>query len=302
MKDKFTLTITDVNGSRHFLLSQIIKKVIIYFTTFVFVVIVLGALYINYLADKRSELLKEQEALSSKNTKLFSQNESMQKSLEEKTALYDELQTQLADIEENLGLKQDESLDIPERLEKVKLTNDQAYLFLTQIPNGHVIEDNGVTGNFGWRHHPILNKKEFHPGIDLRAALNTPIYAPANGVVEYAAYSNNGYGYSVILIHNFGFKTVYAHMMRKDVVKAGQFVKKGDLLGYTGNTGLSTGPHLHYEVRFINKLLDPKIFIDLNRKNYEQIFEKERRVPWQSLIKALLLQYPKLQSFQTEQK
>ncbi|WP_257941824.1 M23 family metallopeptidase [Campylobacter lari] len=302
MKDKFTLTITDVNGSRHFLLSQIIKKVIIYFTSFVFVVIVLGALYINYLADKRSELLKEQEALSSKNTKLFSQNESMQKSLEEKTALYDELQTQLADIEENLGLKQDESLDIPERLEKVKLTNDQAYLFLTQIPNGHVIEDNGITGNFGWRHHPILNKKEFHPGIDLRAALNTPIYAPANGVVEYAAYSNNGYGYSVILIHNFGFKTVYAHMMRKDVVKAGQFVKKGDLLGYTGNTGLSTGPHLHYEVRFINKLLDPKIFIDLNRKNYEQIFEKERRVPWQSLIKALLLQYPKLQSFQTGQK
>ncbi|EPC9468076.1 MULTISPECIES: M23 family metallopeptidase [Campylobacter] len=302
MKDKFTLTITDVNGSRHFLLSQIIKKVIIYFTTFVFVVIVLGALYINYLADKRSELLKEQEILSSKNTKLFSQNESMQKSLEEKTALYDELQTQLADIEDNLGLKQDESLDIPERLEKVKLTNDQAYLFLTQIPNGHVIEDNGVTGNFGWRHHPILNKKEFHPGIDLRAALKTPIYAPANGVVEYAAYSNNGYGYSVILIHNFGFKTVYAHMTRQDVVKAGQFVKKGDLLGYTGNTGLSTGPHLHYEVRFINKLLDPKIFIDLNRKNYEQIFEKERRVPWQSLIKALLLQYPKLQSFQTEQK
>ncbi|EAH7585283.1 M23 family metallopeptidase [Campylobacter lari] len=302
MKDKFTLTITDVNGSRHFLLSQIIKKVIIYFTTFVFVVIVLGALYINYLADKRSELLKEQETLSAKNTKLFSQNESMQKSLEEKTALYGELQTQLADIEENLGLKQDEGLDIPERLEKIKLTNDQAYLFLTQIPNGHVIEDNGVTGNFGWRHHPILNKKEFHPGIDLRAALNTPIYAPANGVVEYAAYSNNGYGYSVILIHNFGFKTVYAHMMRKDVVKAGQFVKKGDLLGYTGNTGLSTGPHLHYEVRFINKLLDPKIFIDLNRKNYEQIFDKERRVPWQSLIKALLLQYPKLQSFQTEQK
>ncbi|AJC92816.1 zinc metallopeptidase, M23 family [Campylobacter subantarcticus LMG 24377] len=302
MKDKFTLTITDVNGSRHFLLSQIIKKVVLYFTSFVFIVIVLGALYINYLADKRSELLKEQEALSATNTKLFSQNESMQKSLEEKTALYDELQTQLADIEDNLGLKQDESLDIPERLEKIKLTNDQAYLFLTQIPNGHVIEDNGITGNFGWRHHPILNKKEFHPGIDLRAALKTPIYAPANGVVEYAAYSNNGYGYSVILIHNFGFKTVFAHMTRQDVVKAGQFVKKGDLLGYTGNTGLSTGPHLHYEVRFINKLLDPKIFIDLNRKNYEQIFEKERRVPWQSLIKALLLQYPKLQSFQTEQK
>ncbi|EMJ8697875.1 M23 family metallopeptidase, partial [Campylobacter upsaliensis] len=127
-------------------------------------------------------------------------------------------------------------------------------------------------------------------GIDLAASIGTPIYAPASGVVEFSGYSNNGYGYNVILLHNFGFKSVFAHMTRKDVVKAGDFVNKGDLIGYTGNTGLSTGPHLHYEVRFINKALEPLYFLNLKRKNMNEFFNQERRVPWQSLIKAVSAQ------------
>ena len=79
-------------------------------------------------------------------------------------------------------------------------------------------------------------------------------------------------------------------MTRKDVVKAGDFVNKGDLIGYTGNTGLSTGPHLHYEVRFINKTLEPLYFLNLKRKNMNEFFNQERRVPWQSLIKAVSAQ------------
>ncbi|MCH5336281.1 MAG: M23 family metallopeptidase, partial [Campylobacter sp.] len=119
----------------------------------------------------------------------------------------------------------------------------------------------------------------------------TPVYATANGVVEFAGYNENGYGYNVILLHNFGFKTVFAHMTRRDVVKAGQFVKKGELIGYSGNTGLSTGPHLHYEVRFINKTLEPLPFLNLQRKNMNNFFNTERRVPWQSLIEAVLAQH-----------
>ncbi|EAJ6041490.1 M23 family metallopeptidase, partial [Campylobacter jejuni] len=152
----------------------------------------------------------------------------------------------------------------------------------------------GITGNFGWREHPLLKRREFHPGIDLRAEIGTPIYAPASGVVEFSGYSDNGYGYNVILLHNFGFKTVFAHMMRKEVVKAGQFVNKGQLIGYSGNTGLSTGPHLHYEVRFINKTLEPLYFLNLQRKNMNDFFNQERRVPWQSLIKAVSAQHPAL--------
>ncbi|EHK6249738.1 M23 family metallopeptidase [Campylobacter upsaliensis] len=214
----------------------------------------------------------------------------MQQSLDEKAAQYAVIEDKIASFEEALGLENENNLTISARLENLNLTNDQQQGILNQIPNGWPITNKGVTGKFGWREHPILKRKEFHPGIDLAASIGTPIYAPASGVVEFSGYSNNGYGYNVILLHNFGFKSVFAHMMRKDVVKAGDFVNKGDLIGYTGNTGLSTGPHLHYEVRFINKTLEPLYFLNLKRKNMNEFFNQERRVPWQSLIKAVSAQ------------
>ncbi len=164
------------------------------------------------------------------------------------------------------------------------------------IPNGDVIKHNGVSATFGWRTHPILHRKQFHPGVDLRAPVGTPIYAPADGVVEFAGYNaTNGFGYVVIIEHNFGFKSRFAHMSRKDVVKEGEFIKKGTLIGYSGNTGLSTGPHLHYEIRFIQRPLDPINFIKWNSKNYEEIFKKEQRVSWQSLVRTLADLTPKQQ-------
>ncbi|ELU5093187.1 M23 family metallopeptidase [Campylobacter upsaliensis] len=214
----------------------------------------------------------------------------MQQSLDEKAAQYAVIEDKIASFEEALGLENENNLTISTRLENLNLTNDQQQGILNQIPNGWPITNKGVTGKFGWREHPILKRKEFHPGIDLAASIGTPIYAPASGVVEFSGYSNNGYGYNVILLHNFGFKSVFAHMTRKDVVKAGDFVNKGDLIGYTGNTGLSTGPHLHYEVRFINKTLEPLYFLNLKRKNMNEFFNQERRVPWQSLIKAVSAQ------------
>lgn len=302
LKNKFSITITSINGSRHFYLNQVIKKIALYFCLFIIIIILLGGLYISYLGQKTSEYAKEHKTLSLQNEKLFKKNLTMQNSLDKKAKEYEELQDQVASIEERIGIRTNEDTNVDKRLAKISLTNAQQQFFLTQIPNGYVIPNKGVTGNFGWRWHPILNKKEFHPGIDLRAAPGTPVIAPADGVVEFARYSNNGYGYSVVLIHNYGFKTVFAHMQRKNVVKAAQFVKKGDLLGYTGNTGLSTGPHLHYEVHFLNKLLQPQEFLSLNRKNLNKFLTKEDRVPWQSLIKALLLQFQTLQLFQQAQK
>lgn len=302
MKDKFSITITNINGSKHFLLNDIIKKIFLYFCLGIVLIILLGALYISYLGAKTSAYEKEHDVLSLKNERLFKQNLNMQNSLDKKAREYQELEDQVSTIEERIGIRSEDEQPVNDRLAKITLTNAEQQFILTQIPNGYVIENKGVTGNFGWRQHPILKRKEFHPGIDLRAAVGTPIYAPADGVVEFARYSNNGYGYSVVLIHNFGFKTVFAHMQRKDVVKAAQFVKKGDLLGYTGNTGLSTGPHLHYEVHFLNNLLSPKEFLSLNRKNFSDFLKKEDRVPWQSLIKALLLQFQTQQLSQKEQK
>ena len=291
IKDKFTITITDINGSRHFYLSQIIKKIALYIIIFVFLFLVLSGFYIKYLDGKVSELDEKKQELLEKTKELEITNEQMQKSVEEKAQQYSMIEDKIAAFEESLGLESENNISITQRLDNLELTNEQQSSILSQIPNGYPIVNKGITGNFGWREHPVLKRREFHPGIDLRADVGTPIYAPANGVVEFAGYNENGYGYNVILLHNFGFKTVFAHMTRRDVVKAGQFVKKGDLIGYSGNTGLSTGPHLHYEVRFINKTLEPLYFLNLQRKNMNNFFNTERRVPWQSLIKAVSVQH-----------
>lgn len=290
LKNKFTITISDINGSRHFYLNQIIKKIVLYIIAFVFLFLISSGFYIKYLDSKVDALDGKREELLKKSKELETLNMTMQQSLDEKAAQYAVIEDKIASFEEALGLENENNLTISARLENLNLTNDQQQGILNQIPNGWPITNKGVTGKFGWRDHPILKRKEFHPGIDLAASIGTPIYAPASGVVEFSGYSNNGYGYNVILLHNFGFKSVFAHMTRKDVVKAGGFVNKGDLIGYTGNTGLSTGPHLHYEVRFINKTLEPLYFLNLKRKNMNEFFNQERRVPWQSLIKAVSAQ------------
>jgi len=149
------------------------------------------------------------------------------------------------------------------------------------------------SSRFGWRENPILKRKEFHAGTDLRAPIGTPVLAPADGVVKFIQYNqNSGYGNVVSLSHNYGFESYYAHLMNKAIVKEGQFVKKGDIIAYSGNSGMSTGPHLHYEIKFIGRLLDPETFLRWKGSNFTEIFQKEKRVTWESLIKLINAQYP----------
>ncbi len=184
-----------------------------------------------------------------------------------------------------IGLTPDSTEEINTRLENINLTKIQEQSLLNSIPSGNVLPDMRITAKFGWRKHPILKRREFHRGIDLKASRKTPIKSPANGVIEFAGFNkNSGYGYLVIIDHNFGFQTRYGHLYKKMIVKAGQFVRKGEIIGYTGNSGLSTGPHLHYEVRFILRPLNPIYFLKWSKDNFKEIFKKERRVPWESLI------------------
>ena len=109
------------------------------------------------------------------------------------------------------------------------------------------------------RMHPVLKKPRPHKGIDLAAKTETPIYATANGIVEIAQFSKSA-GNWVMINHQNGYKTKYFHMT-SFAVKPKQEVKAGDLVGYVGTTGYSSGPHLHYEIREKNTPLDPKNFM-----------------------------------------
>lgn len=115
-----------------------------------------------------------------------------------------------------------------------------------------------VTSHFNpRRRHPITGAIRPHRGIDLKARTGTPVYAPADGVVEYAR-SLSGYGRTVKLNHAKGYDTLYAHLSRyAKGLRAGQSVNKGQLIAYVGNTGMSTGPHLHYEIHVNGVAKDP---------------------------------------------
>jgi murein DD-endopeptidase MepM/ murein hydrolase activator NlpD len=112
-----------------------------------------------------------------------------------------------------------------------------------------------VTSGFGMRFHPILHAVREHDGIDLAAPIGTPVFATQDGVVRMAD-RHGGYGLFVDLDNGSGLQTRYGHMSRLSVV-AGQRVRKGQLIGSVGSTGLSTGPHLHYEVRLNGQAVNP---------------------------------------------
>jgi murein DD-endopeptidase MepM/ murein hydrolase activator NlpD len=129
-----------------------------------------------------------------------------------------------------------------------------------------------VASGFGYRMDPIYKTKKFHTGMDFTAPTGTEIYATGNGKVEYIEKSFRGYGNHIIINHGFGYQTLYGHMSVINV-RIGQEVKRGDVIGYVGNTGKSTGPHLHYEVIKNDEKINPVNFYfnDLTAEEYERM-------------------------------
>lgn len=132
-----------------------------------------------------------------------------------------------------------------------------------------------VASGFGYRIDPIYKTVKFHAGLDFTAPQGTPIYATADGVVNTAGFSNGGYGNHVVINHGYGYETLYGHMFRVKV-RQGQSVKRGDLIGYVGSTGKSTGPHCHYEVHKNGQKLDPIYFFynDLSPQQFDQLLKR----------------------------
>jgi len=126
-----------------------------------------------------------------------------------------------------------------------------------------------VASGYGMRMHPILKYRRFHKGMDFTAPPGTPIYATGDGKVTKVGLGS-GYGKMVIIEHGFGYKTYYAHMSKYNT-KVGRKVKRGEIIGYVGNSGLSSGPHLHYEVWKNGKVMNPVNFYhnDLTPEEYD---------------------------------
>jgi murein DD-endopeptidase MepM/ murein hydrolase activator NlpD len=130
------------------------------------------------------------------------------------------------------------------------------------IPSTQPVKGTALTSGYGVRSDPFRGRAAMHAGIDLAGPLGTPIYATADAVVSRSEWAG-GYGNLIELGHGRGIQTRYGHLTRS-IVRAGQKVKRGDLIGYMGSTGRSTGSHLHYEVRIDGKAVNPIPFMEAN--------------------------------------
>jgi murein DD-endopeptidase MepM/ murein hydrolase activator NlpD len=195
-----------------------------------------------------------------------------------------EINITLSNLENRLGLLEEpKGMTLEQRLEMTRMAARQRLFLLHSIPNGVPISAEKVNDSYGMRMHPVLKTRKMHNGTDFKADKGTPVYATADGVVEYAGYrKGSGFGNLVVLQHNFGFKTYYAHL-QKVLVESGTFVHKGQQIALSGNSGRSTGAHLHYEVRFMYRPLDPEPFLQWGLENFNGLFNAVEEVPWESL-------------------
>lgn len=133
---------------------------------------------------------------------------------------------------------------------------------------------NRLASGFGYRIDPIYKTTKFHAGLDFAAPQGTPVYATADGTVKLSGNTGDGYGNHVIINHGYGYETLYGHLFRIKA-RAGQRVKRGEVIGWVGSTGKSTGPHLHYEVHKNGRPLDPIYFFynDLTPEQFDRMLK-----------------------------
>ncbi len=211
------------------------------------------------LQETRQMLSESEEMLSVKRTEsddilreLISKQAEFQVMLDESEALQDQLMNELAQKQKELQAAQ-----YKEELVKMALRGENPPSNATwQEP----VSGYTITSPFGYRKAPTAGASTYHQGIDMACNSGTPIYATRSGTVTKASYQAGGAGYYVSINHGDGFASIYMHMTRY-VVSAGQSVSQGQLIGYVGSTGISTGPHLHFGISYGGTYVNPMAYL-----------------------------------------
>lgn len=290
-KSRLVLMITDQNGSRYFNVSSIFKQVALYAIVFVITLMAFGVISIKTFSAEIKKMAILNENIAKRYEKMLAKNEALNIKIEQRMEEITEVDNRVGDLESIIGVSTEvpegEQNNLEHRIDAASLSGTQKAFVMKFVPNGYPMEHyNRISADYGYRVHPLFFTRHLHTGVDFATAIGTPVYATADGVVNAASFSTSGYGYLVKIDHSLGFMTYYAHL-NKIVVQKGMFVKRGQLIAYSGNTGQSTGPHLHYEIRFLGNVIDPKNFMEWKMSNFDSIFEKERSVAWQSLLATI---------------
>jgi len=290
MRDKFIITISDVNGTKQYTISQFIKVIAWWIAIILVIAFAIGSMIVYSMYKNVEELKKEKLELKKQIERKAQTLQAVSEQLNEAKKLIgldnDMIETSIKsqkDLEDNNSSKK---ITKVESSDSLTLSKHEFKLLSRLIPNGKPLKYKRISTRYGFRIHPLTKRKQFHPANDLTADVGTPIQAPADGVVVYAG-KKRFYGGFLLIRHGLGFSTAYGHLHRVSV-KSGEYVKKGQLVALSGNTGRSTGPHLHYEIRYLSKWLDPEPFMkEWSFETYKDVMKKNRQVKWKELVKSV---------------
>ncbi|MEZ9895255.1 M23 family metallopeptidase [Vibrio lentus] len=301
MSKKISITIPSNNGEQTFYFG---RKAVLMCTTAIFSVPLLigGAAYMHFegkqeLAMQAGDaqqlietLIVEKEQTEFLYAEQVETNHSLSQTLTEKEGTIQLLGKRVFDVESVLGLADEELLtddvSLEYRIDAAAVDSAVRATMFRLIPNDSPMAYQRISSSYGSRTNPISGKRHVHTGIDLTCKRGEDIVAPADGVIETVRPSKKGFGNFITMRHSFGFMSSYAHL-QKFKVRSGQFVSKGDVIASCGNSGNSTGPHLHYEVRFLGRSLNPQYLMDWTPENFNYVFEKEKKVKWGPLVQLI---------------
>lgn len=265
MRERLFITISDERNLRQYAVNRFVGRLLIYALSGHTLLFAVGFAGLAWMAAEYDALRFARQTLA---TTLRQETAETRRQREAAQAEVDKLRRQIQDKREQLNIISQVaeaapakvSFSIPRFSSATRLEVADKHLFEHTLPSGAPGVDMPMSSGFGTRLHPIYNAQMFHYGLDFDVPVETPVSSTADGVVEYVRESGTGYGRLVTIRHAHEFRTAYAHLSQALVVP-GQIVRKGDVIALSGNTGASTGPHLHYEILYQGKPLNPAPFV-----------------------------------------
>lgn len=272
IKDRFIISIVDSNGIKQFNIHRLVKKILLYILLFVVISAVIIFFTIKLLAGELKEMQSQKDATLKKYTYIYNKNENLKQQVEISQNKLDEINQKMLDLEDIISIK-DSNFDVDDvaPFDIRQLNNSQKSTILQLLPNSKPFE-----GDYN-------SLSSLKSGVSFHMLPKTPIYATADGIVDLTRDKDTkGVGKFVKIVHSFGFTSIYGYLSKVSV-KRGDIVRKGQLIGYSGDDS-SKEESLYYDIRFLGSEVNVEDFIDWNIDNFNNIIQKESIVNWNSLL------------------
>lgn len=286
MRERLFITISDERNLRQYSVNRYVGRLLVYALSGHTLLFLVGLMGLGWMANEYDALRFARQSLA---TTLRHETAATKRQQEAAQAEMEKLKRMIDDKREELNIISQVaeagpakiSFSVPRFSSQTRLNDTDALLFERALPAGAPMRGMALSSGFGNRIHPIYKQRFFHYGLDFEAPEHSPVTATADGVVEYVRESQTGYGRLITLRHARDFRTAYAHL-GKQLVMPGQIVRKGDVIALSGNTGTSTGPHLHYEILYQGNPVNPYPFVAM--EDARPPVQEARSMSWVSSI------------------